>query len=280
MKAQQELDYARIEAAIAFIRQRYRDQPSLEEIAAHVNLSPYHFQRMFRRWAGVSPKQFVQYLSVEHAKRILRQTRATLLDATCEVGLSGTGRLHDLFVSIEGMTPGEYKNGGEALSINYSFAPTPFGEVIIASTDKGICHLAFTTGGCGEALERLKADFPNAAYAEATDTHQQNALSVFGRDRGGPEEVRLHLKATGFRLKVWEALLRVPGGGLTSYSDLAREAGSGGAQRAVGTAVGANPVALLIPCHRVIRATGEFGNYHWGEDKKAAIIAWEASSRQ
>lgn len=277
MKQQQELNYERIAAAIRFIKENRQEQPRLETIAGHVHMSPAHFQRMFQEWAGISPKNFLQYLNVEYAKRILKQTHASLFDTACEVGLSGTGRLHDLFVNIEGMTPGEYKNGGQALRINYSFAETPFGQVMVASTDKGICHLAFVDKGEEEALGSLKQLFPNAAYTQCPDRKQEDALSVFNRDWSKPDEIRLHLKGTSFQLKVWETLLKIPAGGLTTYADLATKSGHEGACRAVGTAIGRNPVAFLIPCHRVIKATGDIGNYHWGEVRKEAIIGWEAA---
>lgn len=277
MKQQQELNYERIAAAIHFIKENRQEQPRLETIAGHVNMSPAHFQRMFQEWAGISPKSFLQYLNVEYAKRILKQTHASLFDTACEVGLSGTGRLHDLFVNIEGMTPGEYKNGGQALRINYSFAETPFGWVMVASTDKGICHLAFVDEGEEEALGSLKQLFPNAAYTQCPDRKQEDALSVFNRDWSKPDEIKLHLKGTSFQLKVWETLLEIPAGGLTTYADLATKSGHEGACRAVGTAIGRNPVAFLIPCHRVIKATGDIGNYHWGEVRKEAIIGWEAA---
>lgn len=277
MKQQQELNYERIAAAIRFIKENRQEQPRLETIAGHVHMSPAHFQRMFQEWAGISPKNFLQYLNVEYAKRILKQTHASLFDTACEVGLSGTGRLHDLFVNIEGMTPGEYKNGGQALRINYSFAETPFGQVMVASTDKGICHLAFVDEGEEEALGSLKQLFPNAAYTQCPDRKQEDALSVFNRDWSKPDEIKLHLKGTSFQLKVWETLLKIPAGGLTTYADLATKSGHEGACRAVGTAIGRNPVAFLIPCHRVIKATGGIGNYHWGEVRKEAIIGWEAA---
>lgn len=277
MKQQQELNYERIAAAIRFIKENRQEQPRLETIAGHVHMSPAHFQRMFQEWAGISPKNFLQYLNVEYAKRILKQTHASLFDTACEVGLSGTGRLHDLFVNIEGMTPGEYKNGGQALRINYSFAETPFGQVMVASTDKGICHLAFVDKGEEEALGSLKQLFPNAAYTQCPDRKQEDALSVFNRDWSKPDEIKLHLKGTSFQLKVWETLLKIPAGGLTTYADLATKSGHEGACRAVGTAIGRNPVAFLIPCHRVIKATGDIGNYHWGEVRKEAIIGWEAA---
>lgn len=277
MKQQQELNYERIAAAIRFIKENRQEQPRLETIAGHVHMSPAHFQRMFQEWAGISPKNFLQYLNVEYAKRILKQTHASLFDTACEVGLSGTGRLHDLFVNIEGMTPGEYKNGGQALRINYSFAETPFGQVMVASTDKGICHLAFVDEGEEEALGSLKQLFPNAAYTQCPDRKQEDALSVFNRDWSKPDEIKLHLKGTSFQLKVWETLLKIPAGGLTTYADLATKSGHEGACRAVGTAIGRNPVAFLIPCHRVIKATGDIGNYHWGKVRKEAIIGWEAA---
>lgn len=279
MKSQQELNYNRIADAIRFIKKNYRTQPKLEEIAEHINMSPFHFQRMFSEWAGTTPKRFLQYLNIEYAKKILKETHATLFDTACELGLSGTGRLHDLFINIEGMTPGEYKNGGLALNINYSFADTPFGKIIAASTDKGVCHMAFVDEGERRAFDHLRSIFPNAKYVLSPDTKQQHALSVFDRDWNRLEEIKLHLKGTEFQFKVWETLLKIPAGGLATYADLATKSGYNGACRAVGTAVGKNPVAFLIPCHRVIKATGEPGNYHWGEMRKNAIIAWEAAHK-
>ena len=277
METQQEINYKRIAEAIEFFRQNFKNQPGLEEAAEHVHLSPFHFQRMFQEWAGVTPKQFLQYLSVEHAKDILKKTGATLVDAAIETGLSGTGRLYDLFIKVEGMTPGEYKNGGELLQINYSFAESPFGLIIVASTEKGICHMAFADEGRETAFANLKRVFPNAAYTQLVDSIQQNALFIFGQDWSKLGQIKLHLKGTQFQIKVWETLLKVPIGGLTTYADLAEKAGHAGASRAVGTAVGSNPVAFLIPCHRVIKATGEIGEYHWGSIRKNAIIGWEAA---
>ena len=279
MQSQQLLNYERIARAIRFIREHRREQPCLEEVAEHVCMSPYHFQRMFREWAGTSPKQFLQYLNVEYAKRVLRETHASLAEAAAAVGLSGTGRLHDLFVRIEGMTPGEYKNGGAHLDIRYSLAGSPFGEVLVASTDKGICWLEFTDGN-GDCLARLRAKFPLARYTRADDGRQRAALSLFARDWDNLPEIKLHLKGTDFQLKVWQALLRIPPGGLVTYGDIAADMGRPTACRAVGTAVGDNPVAYLIPCHRVIRATGEWGPYRWGETRKTALIGWEAARRE
>ena len=277
METQQEIDYKRIAESIEFFRQNFKNQPSLEEAAEHVHLSSFHFQRMFQNWAGVTPKQFLQYLTVEHAKEMLKNNGATLFDTAFETGLSGTGRLHDLFIKIEGMTPGEYKNGGELLDINYSFAESPFGNIIVASTNKGICYMAFTDESHDAAFNELRSNFPNATYKQIVDSIQQNALFIFGQDWRKLEKIKLHLKGTPFQIKIWETLLQVPAGGLTTYSELAKKSGYTGASRAVGTAIGNNPVAFLIPCHRVIKSTGEIGQYHWGSVRKNAMIGWEAS---
>ena len=272
-------EFDRIATAIHFIKDNFRDQPSLDVIAEHVHLSPFHFQKLFSDWAGVSPKKFLQYVSVEHAKGILKEKQATLFDVAYETGLSGTGRLHDLFVKIEGMTPGEYKNGGQALKINFSFAETIFGNVIIASTSKGICYLAFYDDK-KEVFEKLHNTFPNAAYEQISDLHQANALSFFSKNTDDTNAIRLHLKGTPFQIKVWEALLKIPMGKLSTYSSIACTIENNKASRAVGSAVGDNPVAFLIPCHRVIRSTGEFGNYHWGPVRKLAMIGWEMSANE
>ncbi|MDB5117547.1 MAG: cysteine methyltransferase [Mucilaginibacter sp.] len=277
METQNEIDYKRIAEAIDFLKLNYKRQPTLDEAAAHVNLSPFHFQRMFKDWAGVTPKQFLQYLSVEHAKTILKDKQTSLFDTAYETGLSGTGRLHDLFIKVEGMTPGEYKNGGEQLQINYSFAESPFGPVIVASTPKGICYMAFVDGTDEEAFAELQKQFPNAVFSNFLDTIQQNAIFIFTQDWSKLSEIKLHLKGTPFQIKVWETLLKVPMGGLVTYSGLAGDLQNPNASRAVGSAVGDNPVAFLIPCHRVIKATGETGQYHWGSQRKNAMIGWEAS---
>lgn len=277
METQQQLDYNRIADAIEFLRLNYKRQPTLEEAAEHVNLSPFHFQRMFTNWAGISPKQFSQYLSIEYAKSILKDKQASLFDTAFDTGLSGTGRLHDLFIKIEGMTPGEYKNGGEQLKINYSFAESPFGTILVASTTKGICYMAFADGDLDEALAELKRKFPNAHYNQFLDAIQQNALFIFSQDWSKLSNIKLHLKGTQFQLKVWETLLKVPIGGLTTYGNLASELQNPNASRAVGSAVGDNPVAFLIPCHRVIRSTGQTGQYHWGSGRKTAMLGWEAA---
>ena len=218
-------------------------------------------------------------MSIDYAKSLLKGTRATLFDAAFETGLSGTGRLHDLFMNIEGMTPAEYKNGGKALAINYSFAESPFGNIIVASTTKGICYLAFADDR-QEAFSHLFAQFPGAQFNQAVDIHQQNALFIFTKDWSQLSAIKLHLKGTSFQLKVWEALLNIPLGNLSTYNAIAGAIQQPSASRAVGGAVGANPVAFLIPCHRVIKSTGEFGHYHWGPVRKTAMIGWEAARGQ
>ena len=276
METQEAINYQRIAEAITYLKDNFKAQPNLDEVAEKVHISPFHFQRMFTDWAGISPKKFLQYLSIDYAKNLLKQNRATLADTAFETGLSGTSRLHDLFMNIEGMTPAEYKNGGQSLNINYSFAETPFGQILIASTHKGICYMAFAddmTAG----FELLAAQFPNANYNQMVDTAQQNALYIFTQDWQKLNQVKLHLKGTPFQLKVWEALLRIPMGGLTDYGSLAQSIQVPNASRAVGSAVGSNPVAFLIPCHRVIRSTGDFGQYHWGAVRKTAMIGWEAA---
>jgi len=276
MNTQNDINYHRIAEAIDYIKTNFREQPDLEKVAEQIHLSPFHFQRLFTEWAGVSPKKFLQFISVEHAKSLLKEKQATLFDAAFETGLSGTGRLHDLFIKIEGMTPGEFKNGGEALSINYSFAESPFGKILVASTVKGICYMAFADDET-KTFAELKKLYPNAEYHQVVDMIQQNALYIFTKDWNKLNEIKLHVKGSGFQLKVWEALLKVPVGQLTTYGSLAAQLDKPLASRAVGTAVGDNPVAFIIPCHRVIQSTGAFGNYHWGSTRKTAMIGWEAA---
>lgn len=276
MDTQETINYDRIAQAIDFITDNFKEQPSLEEVAEQVHLSNYHFQRMFVEWAGVSPKQFLQYLNVEHAKSVLKNEQATLSEAAYATGLSGTGRLHDLFIKIEGMTPGEFKNGGEGLSINYSFAETPFGDVILASTTKGICHMAFAEHH-QEAFDVLLGKFPKATFRQHVDLIQQNALYIFTHDWNKLSQIKLHLKGTDFQIKVWEALLKIPMGQLSTYGQIAATIDKPKASRAVGTAIGSNPIAFLIPCHRVIQSSGLIGQYHWGSTRKTAMIGWEAA---
>lgn len=268
--------YNRIKTAIEYIHKNFTAQPTLEEIAEQVHMSPFHFQRLFTDWAGVSPKKFLQYISIEHAKQVLKTNTATLAEAAFETGLSGTGRLHDLFISIEGMTPGEFKNGGENLRINYSFAESPFGEILVASTARGICFLAFADDR-EKVFRQLVAHFPKAMLTQMVDMHQQNALYIFTHDWSKLDQVKLHLKGSEFQLKVWQALLKIPFGALSTYGSVADKIEKPNASRAVGTAIGSNPVAYLIPCHRVIQSSGLVGGYMWGPVRKSAIIGWEAS---
>lgn len=272
----EQVNYERIAVAIDYIREHFKAQPTLDEIAAQIHLSPFHFQRLFTEWAGVSPKKFLQYISLEHAKKMLKENQASLFETAFDTGLSGTSRLHDLFVNIEGMTPGEYKNGGENLSIHYSYAETPFGNVLVGSTAKGICYMAFAEDEKSGFAELLKA-FPKAQFQQMTDLIQQNALQIFSHDWSKLEKIKLHLKGTEFQIKVWETLLKIPTGKLATYGMIARHIEKPTASRAVGTAIGDNPVAFLIPCHRVIQSAGTVGQYHWGSTRKTAIIGWEAA---
>ena len=276
MISQEETNYGRIAEAIGFIKDNFKSQPALEEVAKKINLSPFHFQRLFTDWAGVSPKKFLQFVTVEYAKKLLKDQQASLFDTALETGLSGTGRLHDLFINIEGMTPGEYKNGGESLSINYSFAESPFGNILVASTTKGICYMAFADDP-EETLHELKIKFPSASYKQMVDLVQQNVLYIFTHDWSKLDRIKLHLKGTDFQLKVWETLLKIPMGQLTTYGSVAKKIQLPKALRAVGSAIGDNPVAFLIPCHRVIQSTGVLGEYHWGGIRKTAMIGWEAA---
>ena len=279
MPEQHQIDFERIAAAIEYMYINFRAQPTLDEVAAQVNMSPFHFQRMFQQWAGVSPKKFSQYLNVSNARNILKNSQLNLFDAAAETGLSGTGRLYDLFVKIEGMTPGEYKNGGKSLSIKYVVSPGVFGQLLIASTGKGICYLAFSEDK-EQMLNELKGLFPNATFTEQSDEKTEQVIRFFGRDWKHPNQIKLHLKGTPFQLKVWETLLRIPEGQLTTYGDIAAQIQNPKATRAVGSAVGDNPVSFLIPCHRVIRSSGVLGEYHWGPARKKAMIGWEAVRRK
>lgn len=276
MNEQEYINYTRIAEAIEYIQQNYTKQPTLEEIAKKVHLSPFHFQKMFTDWAGVSPKKFLQFISVQHAKNILSNSQTTLFETAYKTGLSGTGRLHDLFVKIEGMTPGEYKNKGENLTINYSYTNSQFGNILVASTQKGICYMGFSDDK-KIAFFELEKRFPKANFIQQTDEIQQNALKIYTQDWSKITKIKLHLKGTDFQLKVWEALLKIPTGNLATYGNIANLIQKPKASRAVGTAIGNNPIAFLIPCHRVIQSTGVFGGYMWGTTRKTAIIGWEAA---
>jgi len=269
-------DYLRIEQAILYLENHYKDQPSLEELAANIGLSEYHFQRLFTRWAGVSPKRFLQFLTKEGAKELLDRSE-NLLDTTHQIGLSSLGRLHDLFVNTEAVSPGEYKSRGEGVTIRYGIHPTPFGKCLIATTERGICHLGFVQTSEGDAIDNLVADWKQATMIEDYKSTAHLIKPIFDLQYGvrRAEPLRVHLRGTNFQLKVWEALLQIPFGSVTTYESIAERIGKPSATRAVGTAIGHNPIAVLIPCHRVIRKVGEFGNYRYGTLMKKALLARE-----
>jgi AraC family transcriptional regulator of adaptative response/methylated-DNA-[protein]-cysteine methyltransferase len=269
-------DYIRIEQVIYYLKQNAYRQPSLSEIADSLHLSEYHFQRLFTRWVGISPKRFLQFITKEHAKLLLSKS-ASILDAAYQVGLSSPGRLHDLFITWEAVTPGEFKLRGAGLTINYGLHPTPFGEILLGSTDRGICNLSFVKpNGASEALESLHKNWPKARLVENPSITQPMVARIF-RSGSQPADspLSLYLSGSNFQLKVWEALLHVPSGNVVSYRDVASYLGSSKASRAVGNALANNPVAVLIPCHRVINALGEFGHYHYGDARKVALLGWE-----
>jgi AraC family transcriptional regulator, regulatory protein of adaptative response / methylated-DNA-[protein]-cysteine methyltransferase len=273
-------DYARIERALAFIEGNIDRRPALAEAAEAAGLSEFHFQRLFSRMVGISPKRYEQFLTKQAAKRLLADS-VNLLDASYEAGLSGPGRLHDLFVSCEAVTPGEFKSGGEGLAIRYGFHPSPFGECMIALTPRGVCGLSFVAPGERRAaVLTLEEGWPHARLLEDARAAGRTARRIFdpavrrGQQVGKP--LPLLLRGTNFQIKVWEALLAIPPGRVTTYDAIARGLDRAGSARAVGNAVGANPVAFLIPCHRVIRASGELGGYRWGPGRKRLMLAWEA----
>lgn len=271
-------DYQRVAKAITYIKEHSVEQPNLDAIAKAVHLSPYHFHRMFKEWAGVTPKEFLQYISLNYAKELLKKNQ-TIEEATFHTGLSSTSRLHDLFVNIEGMTPGEYKKRGDNLNIRYDFSESSFGKMLIASTGKGICNLSFIEDEEG-GEEIIRKSWANANVTQSKDKHIQDLEEILASDWQDLDEVKLHIRGTEFQLKVWEALLKIPVGQLVTYSDVAQAIGNPKASRAVGTALADNPIAYLIPCHRVIRKVGGIGEYRWGDIRKQAIIGWEASQVQ
>lgn len=268
-------DYLRIEQAILYLENHFKDQPNLDEVAANVGLSEYHFQRLFTRWAGVSPKRFLQFVTKESAKDLLDKSE-NLLDTTHQVGLSSLGRLHDLFVNTEAMSPGEYKSKGEGVTIRYGIHLTPFGKCLIGLTERGICHLGFVQGSEGDAIDNLVNDWKEARMIEDQRTTAALVGPIFDlRFNTRIKPLTLHLRGTNFQLKVWEALLQIPTGSVSTYEGIAERIGKPSAMRAVGTAVGHNPIAVLIPCHRVIRKAGEFGQYRYGSLRKKALLAYE-----
>jgi AraC family transcriptional regulator of adaptative response/methylated-DNA-[protein]-cysteine methyltransferase len=270
-------DYERIEKAIAFIGARCDRPPDLKQIAGHVGLSEFHFQRLFNSWVGISPKRFLQFLTKEHVKGILSRS-SNLLDAAFEAGLSGPGRLHDLFVACEAVTPGEFKSKGKGLTITYGFQDSPFGESLIGATERGVCWLAFVKNeGRRPLLAELQAAYRNARLVEGPAATRALAARIFDPSRWRRSNpVPVMVAGTNFQIKVWEALLRIPVGTVVTYEDIALYIGCPKAVRAVGNAVGKNPVSFVIPCHRVVRKTAEFGNYGGGPARKKAMLGWEA----
>lgn len=267
-------DFVRMERAITWLVQHAQEQPSLEEVAAQAGLSPAHFQRVFKRWAGVSPKRFVQLLSLESAKEALR-AQQSVLEATLEASLSSQGRLHDLFVTLEAVTPGEFKRKGQGLEVSWGVAPSPFGACLVGQTGRGVCWLSFTQAP-QEEQQALRQHWEGASLRRDDAGAQAVVASLFGPMRGSAP-VQLLVKGTNFQVQVWRALLRLAPGEVCSYGELARRLGRPGASRAIGGAVGSNAVAVLIPCHRVLRASGALGGYRWGEPRKRALLAWEAA---
>ena len=274
-------DYERVAGVIRYLDQHHTDQPDLTELARGAGLSPFHFHRLFSAWAGVTPKDFLQCLTLEHVKALLRDGES-VLDAALNVGLSGPGRLHDLCVTLEAASPGELKSEGAGTKISYGFANTPFGEALIAETTRGICHLSFINGqGRSEARELLSNQWPAAMLRRNDQRTEELSASIFTKppqDKPRPR-LRAFVRGTSFQVQVWRALLRVPTGSLTTYGRLSTVIGQPNAARAVGSAVGANPIAFVIPCHRVIRETGALGHYHWDPIRKRAMIGWEISTR-
>ena len=269
-------DYQRIELALHYLYERRSERPGLDEVARHAGLSPAHFQRLFVRWAGVSPKRFLQFLTAEQARRCLAESRS-VLDAAFEAGLSSPGRLHDLTVAVDAATPGELRSGGTGMVIRHGLADSPFGRSFIAATDRGVCALSFPAGpDGGDGLAAVRAAFPEAELRHAPAEISSLGDRIF-RSADAARPLAVLLAGTNFQLKVWEALLRIPPGRLCSYSGLAELVGRPSAIRAVASAVAANRIAYLIPCHRVIRSLGDFGEYRWGRARKQAMAGWEAA---
>jgi AraC family transcriptional regulator of adaptative response/methylated-DNA-[protein]-cysteine methyltransferase len=271
-------DYDHVRRALAFMTGRWRDQPSLDEVAAHLGLSATHLNHVFRRWAGITPKAFLQALTLDHARALLR-ANASLLDTALEVGLSGPGRLHDLFVTHEAMSPGEWKAKGAGLTLTYGFHPSPFGESIVVTTPRGLAGLGFVDGEDRDAaLADMTRRWPNATFKAdqaATEEAARHAFDPAAWQSGDP--LRVVFIGSDFEVRVWETLLRIPMGAATTYSSIASHIGKPKAARAVGAAVGRNPISFVVPCHRVIGSTGALTGYHWGLTRKQAMLGWEAA---
>jgi AraC family transcriptional regulator, regulatory protein of adaptative response / methylated-DNA-[protein]-cysteine methyltransferase len=270
-------DYERVRRIVAFISERWREQPSLDDIAAHVGLSTTHVHHLFRRWCGLTPKAFLQALTLDSAKALLADA-ASVLDAAYEVGLSGPGRLHDLFVTHEAMTPGDYKSGGAGIVMRFGFHPSPFGESILVASERGLAGLGFVDGGDrAAALADMRRRWPRAEYVEDSATTAPLARRIFDpKTWAADRPLRVVLIGTDFEVRVWQTLLRIPLGKATTYSDIACRLGKASASRAVGAAVGKNPISFVVPCHRVLGRSGALTGYHWGLTRKQAILGWEA----
>lgn len=272
-------DYDLVKHTLAFISENWREQPSLETLADQAGLSPTHLQRLFTRWAGLSPKAFLQAVTLDHARGLLRDS-ASILDASYELGLSGPGRLHDLFVTHEGMSPGIYKAHGRGLSIRYGFHDCPFGRALILITSEGLAGLAFADHGKEKsALADMTSRWPEATYVEDQQATASYAKRIFEAERWQPDQpLKIVFIGTDFEIRVWETILRIPFGKASTYSDIACHIGKPKAARAVGSAVGKNPISFVVPCHRVLEKSGGLGGYHWGLTRKRAILGWEAGA--
>jgi len=271
-------DYARIKFAIAFLTEHWREHPDLDQLAAELGMSPAHAQKFFKRWCGLSPKEFQQAITIDHARALLEDS-ASVLETAYEVGLSGPGRLHDLFVDHEAMTPGDYKRRGEGLQMAYGFHPCPFGLALIVATERGVCGLGFCDAEGPEdaspALDDMKRRWPAAHFTEQPEQTGPYAEAIFAPQMPAKKPLNLVMIGTDFEVRVWDALLKIPAGRATTYSDLARHIGKPNAARAVGAAVGRNPISFVVPCHRVLGKSGDVTGYHWGVTRKRAIIGWE-----
>ncbi|WP_298337538.1 methylated-DNA--[protein]-cysteine S-methyltransferase [Ferrimicrobium sp.] len=273
-------DYDRVAEAITFITDRVCEQPTLEEVADHLNLSPYHFQRIFSRWAGVSPKKYLQVLTLEQAKQLLSDSKS-VLETSNILGLSSSSRLYDHFVHMEAVTPGEYKAQGTGLTIEFGVHNTPFGNAFIATTPRGVCNIAFSESkDISELMEDLRQRWPHAVLHESQHSTQKVVAAMFRQTNDSKSSLSLYVSGTNFQINVWKALLRIPPGSVASYAQIANFIGQPGSARAIGHAVGANPIAYLIPCHRVIQANGGLGGYHWGTTRKQVMLAWEHARLQ
>jgi len=269
-------DYARIRFAIEFLTEHWREQPDLDQLAATLQMSPSHCQRFFTNWCGLSPKEFVQAITIDHARALLAES-ASVLETAYEVGLSGPGRLHDLFVTHEAMTPGDYKRRGAGLAIFYGFHPSPFGTALLMATERGLCGLGFCDGEYGglEALPDMTRRWPAATFTECPERTAPLLATIFAPARPASKPLNIVMIGTDFEVRVWDALVKIPAGRACTYSDIAAHLGQPKASRAVGAAVGRNPISFVVPCHRVLGKSGDVTGYHWGVTRKRAIIGWE-----